>query len=233
MRKLGGTIDGQIAASGTQEQPRDHRHDDARRRQLLIEPRCARRSPTSARGSTLARTASATDRRARRHRRRHDRRRGQRHVRRPARSAAHARLSTRSSPPRTRCSTSRTCSAARSTARSPPKSRKAAFLRSAATLAFSKTRFPLAALIPKTPANGETRAPPTVAFDLNVQAGNDVRVTGPGRRHRRARRGERSAAISRIRNSSGRITSTDGTLSFYRTFVLRKGTVDVSSRETA
>jgi autotransporter translocation and assembly factor TamB len=92
------------------------------------------------------------------------------------------------------------------------------------TLAFSKTRLPLAALIPKTPATSGARTPATVAFDLNVQAVNDVRVTGPG-----VDIGARGAvAIGGNLGHpelTGKLTSTDGTLSFYRTFVLRQGTV--------
>jgi len=92
------------------------------------------------------------------------------------------------------------------------------------TIAFSKTRLPLAALIPHTPATPGTRTPATVAFDLNVQAGNDVRVTGPG-----INIGARGAVAIRGNLAhpelDGRMTSTDGTLSFYRTFVLRQGTV--------
>jgi autotransporter translocation and assembly factor TamB len=92
------------------------------------------------------------------------------------------------------------------------------------TLAFTKTRLPLAALIPKTPAQEGPRTPATVAFDLNVQVGNDVRVTGPG-----VDIGARGAVAigGNLAHPelSGKITSTDGTLSFYRTFVLRQGTV--------
>ena len=94
----------------------------------------------------------------------------------------------------------------------------------AGNITFSKTRLPLVALIPKTPANGETRALPTVAFNLNVQAGNDVRVTGPG-----VDIGARGAVTvgGNLAHPEldGRMTSTDGTLSFYRTFVLHQATV--------
>jgi autotransporter translocation and assembly factor TamB len=94
----------------------------------------------------------------------------------------------------------------------------------AGNIAFSKTRLPLAALIPRTPENGETRVPPTVAFNLNVQAGNDVRVTGPGIDI--GARGTVAIGGNLAHPElSGRMTSTDGTLSFYRTFVLRQATV--------
>ena len=93
------------------------------------------------------------------------------------------------------------------------------------TLAFSKTRIPLAALMPKSAAPSEERAPRTVNFALNVQANNDVRVQGPG-----VDIGARGAvAVSGNLAQpalDGRISSTDGTLSFYRTFVVRNGTVD-------
>ncbi len=92
------------------------------------------------------------------------------------------------------------------------------------TLAFTKARLPLAALLPHGPSKEETRVPPTVAFNLNVQIGNDVRVQGPG-----VDIGARGAiAIGGNLGHpelNGRITSTDGTLSFYRTFVLRQGAV--------
>ena len=92
------------------------------------------------------------------------------------------------------------------------------------SLAFTKARLPLAALIPRAPAETGERVPPTVAFNLNVDIGNDVRVTGPG-----VDIGARGAlAIGgnlAHPQLDGRITSTGGTLSFYRTFSLRSGTV--------
>jgi autotransporter translocation and assembly factor TamB len=92
------------------------------------------------------------------------------------------------------------------------------------TLAFSKTRIPLAALIPKTSAPEEERTPRTVNFDLNVQANNDVRVQGPGVDI--GARGAIAVGGNLAKPElSGELRSTDGTLSFYRTFVLRDGTV--------
>jgi autotransporter translocation and assembly factor TamB len=92
------------------------------------------------------------------------------------------------------------------------------------TLAFSKARISPAVLIPKGPVNPTTRVPPTVAFALNVQLGNDVRVQGPavdvGMRGAVAVGGNLAHP-----ELDGRITSTSGTLSFYRTFVLQRGTV--------
>ena len=102
--------------------------------------------------------------------------------------------------------------------------RQAAIPTISGSLAFTKARLPLAALIPRAPANEATRVPPTVAFNLNVEVGNDVRVTGPG-----VDIGARGAlAIGgnlAHPELDGRITSTGGTLSFYRTFALRSGTV--------
>ena len=91
-------------------------------------------------------------------------------------------------------------------------------------IAFSKSRLPLAALIPHAPADAETRVPPTVAFNLNVQVGNDVRVTGPGI-DIGARGAVAIAGNLAHPELNGRITSTSGTLSFYRTFVLHQATV--------
>lgn len=92
-------------------------------------------------------------------------------------------------------------------------------------LAFSKTRIPLAVLINKRASNEMQPAPRTVNFDLNVEAANDVRVQGPG-----VDIGARGAValtgnLARPQ-LSGRMTSTDGKLSFYRTFVLRQGAVE-------
>ena len=93
------------------------------------------------------------------------------------------------------------------------------------TLAFSKTRIPLAALIPKSSAPSEERAQRTVNFDLNVQVANDVRVQGPG-----VDIGARGnvAVTGNLAQPQlgGRITSTDGKLSFYRSFVLQNGAVE-------
>jgi autotransporter translocation and assembly factor TamB len=92
------------------------------------------------------------------------------------------------------------------------------------TLAFTKTRIPLAALIPKASGPSTTEVPRTVNFALNVQAGTDVRVQGPG-----VDIGARGAVAVGGNLAkpelNGQITSTNGTLSFYRTFVLQSGTV--------
>ncbi|HEV8021932.1 MAG TPA: translocation/assembly module TamB domain-containing protein [Candidatus Lustribacter sp.] len=92
------------------------------------------------------------------------------------------------------------------------------------TLAFSKTRLSPAALILHPPANQPTPVLPAVAFNLNIDADNDVRVQGPG-----INVGARGAiAIGgnlAHPQLNGRITSTDGTLSFFRTFVIHQGTV--------
>jgi autotransporter translocation and assembly factor TamB len=92
------------------------------------------------------------------------------------------------------------------------------------TLVLSKTRLPLAALIPHTPANANAPLPPTVAFALHVEAGNDFRVQGPGVDI--AARGAITVGGNLAHPElDGRITSTSGTLSFYRAFVLHQGTV--------
>jgi autotransporter translocation and assembly factor TamB len=92
------------------------------------------------------------------------------------------------------------------------------------TLAFTKTRIPLAALIPKGSSTSEQQVPRTLNFALNVQAGTDVRVQGPG-----VDIGARGAVAVGGNLAkpelNGQITSTNGTLSFYRTFVLQSGTV--------
>ncbi len=94
----------------------------------------------------------------------------------------------------------------------------------AGTLTFSSTRISYAALIPHTTAPATTPVPPTVAFDLAIEAGNDVRVQGPGvdvgARGRVVLGGTLAAPAL-----DGRITSTDGQLSFYRTFVLHQGDI--------
>jgi translocation and assembly module TamB len=91
------------------------------------------------------------------------------------------------------------------------------------TLALSKTRISPVVLIPKAPVTSSTRGPRTVAFALNVQAGNDVRVQGPGVDV--GARGAVAVGGNLARPElNGRITSTDGTLSFYRTFVLHQAT---------
>ena len=92
------------------------------------------------------------------------------------------------------------------------------------TLAFSKTRIPLAALIPRSSASPSASPAPTVAFNLIVRVQNDVRVQGPG-----VDIGARGAVTVGGNLAQpqldGQISSTDGKLSFYRTFVLQQGTV--------
>ena len=92
------------------------------------------------------------------------------------------------------------------------------------TLVLSKSRLPLAALIPHAPANTNEHVPPTVAFAMNLQLGSDFRVQGPG-----VDIGANGAvAVSgnlAHPELDGRVSSTNGTLSFYRTFVLHQGSV--------
>ncbi len=90
---------------------------------------------------------------------------------------------------------------------------------------FSQTRISATSLIPKGQPNAQsTAAPLPVAFDLGIQAGNDVRVLGGGvdvgARGRVTVGGTLAAPTL-----DGSLTSTDGRLSFYRTFVLQSGTV--------
>jgi translocation and assembly module TamB len=92
-------------------------------------------------------------------------------------------------------------------------------------VAFTQTRIPTTALIPASaPKSQATPAPLPIAFDLTVNAGNDVRVQGAG-----VDVGARGAitvgGTLAAPSLSGEIASTDGTLSFYRTFVLQQGTV--------
>ena len=91
-------------------------------------------------------------------------------------------------------------------------------------LTISSTRLSYAALIPHGKANPSAPAPPALAFALNVTAGNDVRVQGPGVDI--GARGTINVGGTLAKPElRGRLTSTDGQLSFYRTFVLQKGEV--------
>ena len=92
-------------------------------------------------------------------------------------------------------------------------------------VAFSKTRIPTSALIPSSSSTTQTTAAPLpVAFDLTVQAGNDVRVLGSG-----VDVGARGAVTVggtlAAPTLAGSLQSTDGRLSLYRTFVLQRGLV--------
>lgn len=91
------------------------------------------------------------------------------------------------------------------------------------TVAFSQTRIPLNALLPGK-SGGSAPEPFPVAFDLNVQAGSDVRVQSAnvdvGARGAVAVHGTLAKPVL-----DGSVTSTDGTLSFYRTFVLQPSRV--------
>ena len=86
-------------------------------------------------------------------------------------------------------------------------------------LAVSHARIPLTALLPSKSNGAATTAPLPVAFALNVAATTDDRVQGPA-----VDVGAKgSVAVSGTLAHpalSGGLDSTDGTLSFYRTFVL-------------
>jgi autotransporter translocation and assembly factor TamB len=86
-------------------------------------------------------------------------------------------------------------------------------------LAVSHARIPLSALMPSKSNGAPPAAPLPVAFALNVAATNDDRVQGPA-----VDVGAKgSVAVSGTLAHpalSGGLDSTDGTLSFYRTFVL-------------
>jgi autotransporter translocation and assembly factor TamB len=92
-------------------------------------------------------------------------------------------------------------------------------------VAFSKTRIPLTALLSSSKANPQaTPVALPVAFALTVSAGNDVRVQGSG-----VDVGARGAVTVggtlAAPTLDGSLQSTDGTLSLYRTFTLQRGVV--------
>jgi autotransporter translocation and assembly factor TamB len=101
---------------------------------------------------------------------------------------------------------------------------RGALPRIAGDVTFSNTRLSLAALIPHAPPERNAPLPPLAAFDLHVTAGNDVRVQGPGIDVG----AEGTVALGGTLAApqlDGRLRSTDGQLSFYRTFVLHQSTV--------
>jgi translocation and assembly module TamB len=93
------------------------------------------------------------------------------------------------------------------------------------TLAFSQTRIPLSALLSSsTPNATATPAALPIAFDLAVQAGNDVRVQGNGVDV--GARGAVTVGGTLAKPTlDGSLQSTDGRLSLYRTFALQRGVV--------
>jgi autotransporter translocation and assembly factor TamB len=89
------------------------------------------------------------------------------------------------------------------------------------TLALSSMRIPLTAILTSgTPQAKASAAPVAVAFDLGVDVGNDVRVqSGPvdiG-----AKGDIRIGGTLAAPTASGKLTATDGTISFYRTFAIQ------------
>jgi autotransporter translocation and assembly factor TamB len=88
-------------------------------------------------------------------------------------------------------------------------------------LAFSSTRIPLNAILPSnSPQSASTAAPLPVAFDLAVGLGNDVRVqSGPVDI---GAKGDLHVAGTLAKpTASGQLTSTGGSISFYRTFQIQ------------
>jgi TamB, inner membrane protein subunit of TAM complex len=94
----------------------------------------------------------------------------------------------------------------------------------AGDLDFSHTRIPLTALMPPKASASAAPAPLPVAFALNVTANNDDRVQGPAVDVGAKGAVQVSGTLAHPALSGG-FDSTDGTLSFYRTFVLQEGHV--------
>ncbi len=92
------------------------------------------------------------------------------------------------------------------------------------SLDFTHTRIPLSALLPSGNGKPPAAAPPPVAFDLAVAATTDDRVQGPAV-DVGAKGAVRLGGTLAKPTLDGTMTSTDGTLSFYRTFVLQDATV--------
>ncbi len=88
-------------------------------------------------------------------------------------------------------------------------------------LALSSTRIPLTAILPSgSPQTKASAAPFPVAFDLAVNVGNDVRVqSGPV--DLGAKGDIRIGGTLADPNARGKLTATDGTISFYRTFAIQ------------
>ncbi len=91
-------------------------------------------------------------------------------------------------------------------------------------LAFSHTRIPLSALVPSGSGTTPTSAPPPVAFDLAVAATTDDRVQGPAVDVGAKGQVQLGGTLAHP-TLDGTMTSTDGKLSFYRTFVLQDATI--------
>ncbi len=93
----------------------------------------------------------------------------------------------------------------------------------AGNLAFSHTRIPIAALLPR-PSSSSAPPPIPIAFDLNVSATKDDRVQGPNVDVGALGKARLTGTLAHP-TLAGRFTATDGTLSFYRTFVLQSARV--------
>lgn len=93
----------------------------------------------------------------------------------------------------------------------------------AGDLAFAHTRIPLAALLPRPPP-ASSAAPLPIAFNLAVAATTDDRVQGPNVDVGAIGRAVLGGTLAQP-TLAGAFTSTDGTLSFYRSFVLQNARV--------
>lgn len=92
-------------------------------------------------------------------------------------------------------------------------------------VALSSGRIPLTALFNPSSGTSAKSAPPPIAFDnLNLSVGNDVRVQSPNV-DIGAQGGVTLAGTLAAPSLTGSFVSTGGTVSFYRTFVVDRGTV--------
>ncbi len=94
----------------------------------------------------------------------------------------------------------------------------------AGDLNVSHTRIPLSALLPSKPGGAAAPALPPVAFALDVTAMNDNRLQGPAV-DIGAKGAVHVGGTLAAPALDGRFDLTDGTISFYRTFVLQKAHV--------
>lgn len=98
------------------------------------------------------------------------------------------------------------------------------------TVAMSHARIPLTALYNPAPADAPKTTPPDVGLNLHVTAVDDVRVISPNV-------DVGATGSVNVLNTladpqlQGRFTSTDGTVSFYRTFTLENATVNFHRRD--
>ncbi|MEA2665036.1 MAG: translocation and assembly module TamB [Candidatus Eremiobacteraeota bacterium] len=91
-------------------------------------------------------------------------------------------------------------------------------------LDFSHARISSSALLPSGNGKKPTSAPPPVAFDLAIAATSDDRIQGPAVDVGAKGRVVLGGTLAKP-TLAGTMSSTDGKLSFYRTFVLQNATV--------